>query len=98
MVLPSRHEVQPISVLEQMACGKAIITSDIPELSYITENRAGISFKSGDADALAQSMKDLAARKDIREMGQRGRDLVKDLTWDKIAGRFEEFLNIVLEK
>lgn len=98
VVLPSRHEVQPIAILEQMACGKAIITSDIPELNYITENRAGISFKSGDADALAHSMKDLAARKDIREMGQRGRDLVKTLTWDKIAWRFEEFLERVEKK
>jgi glycosyltransferase involved in cell wall biosynthesis len=95
VVLPSRHEVQPISILEQMASGKAIIVSDIPELSYITEKGAGVSFKSGDAAALTQSMKDLAARKDIREMGQRGRDLVKDLTWDKIALQFEAFLEQV---
>jgi len=96
VVLPSRHEVQPISILEQMACGKAIITSDIPELRFITENMAGSSFKSGDAVALARAMKDLAAGKAIREMGQRGRDLVKDHTWDKIALRFEEFLNRVI--
>ena len=92
VVLPSRHEVQPISVLEQMACGKAIIMSNIPELSYIVENSAGISFKSGDAGDLSRAMIDLAARKDIHEMGQRGRNLVKDLTWDKIALRFEEYL------
>jgi glycosyltransferase involved in cell wall biosynthesis len=95
VVFPSRHEVQPISVLEQMACGKAIITSDIPELGYITENRAGISFKSGDAGDLCRAMIDLAAEKDIHEMGQRGRDLVKDLTWDKIALRFEALLEKV---
>jgi len=94
-VLPSRHEVQPISILEQMACGKAIITSNIPELSYIAENSAGISFTSGDAGDLSRAMIDLAARKDIHEMGQRGRNLVKDLTWDKIALRFEAFLEQV---
>ncbi|MBI5099772.1 MAG: glycosyltransferase family 4 protein [Nitrospirae bacterium] len=98
VVLPSRHEVQPISILEQMACGKAIITSNIPELSHITKNIVGISFKSGDAVALAQAMKDLTVRKDIREMGQRGRDLVKDLTWDKIALRFETFLERARKK
>jgi len=95
VVLPSRHEVQPISILEQMACGKAIITSNIPELSYIAENRAGISFKTGDAGDLSRAMIDLAARKDIHEIGQRGRNLVKDLTWDKIALRFEAFLEQV---
>jgi hypothetical protein len=31
-------------------------------------------------------------------MGQRGRDLVKDHTWDKIALRFEEFLEEVSGK
>jgi glycosyltransferase involved in cell wall biosynthesis len=88
-VFPSRHEVQGISLLEQIACCKAVIASDIPELAYITENRAGISFKSGDAVSLARAMKDLAVRQDRNEMGQRGRALVRDCTWDIIAGRFE---------
>lgn len=91
-VFPSRYEVQPIAILEELACGKAIVVSDIPELSYITENGVGVSFKSGDAGSLADAMKALTVRKDIHEMGRKGRDLVKDLTWDKIALRFEEFL------
>lgn len=97
-VFPSRHEVNPIAILEEMACGKAIITSDIPELSYITKNGAGVAFKAGDAASLAQSMRTMANRKDIREMGQKGRELVKEYTWDKIAMRFEEFLERVIKK
>ncbi|MBI5739429.1 MAG: glycosyltransferase family 4 protein [Nitrospirae bacterium] len=98
VVLPSRHEVQPIAVLEELACGKAIVISDIPELSYVTENRAGVSFTTGNAAALARAMKDLASGKDLREMGQRGRALVKDITWDKTALRFEAFLEKVIRK
>ncbi len=92
VVVPSRHEVQPISVLEAMACGKATLVSNIPELHVVVEQRAGIAFKAGDPVSLAQSMKTLATREDLRELGQRGRDWVKNYTWERIALRFEEFL------
>ena len=44
-VFPSRHEVQPISILEALACGKAVVVSDIPECPFVTQNRTGVSFK-----------------------------------------------------
>jgi glycosyltransferase involved in cell wall biosynthesis len=95
VLFPSRHEVQPISVLEAMACGKAVIVSDIPEFSFVTEHGAGLSFRSGDADSLAQSMVHLAGKHmhDMRgQMGRSGRDVLKDRTWDKIAEMYEGFL------
>jgi len=98
VVLPSRYETQGIVALEAMACGKAVIVSDIPELRYVTQNKAGISFKTGDSISLAQSMKDLLISNERKEMGQRGREYVKDFTWDKIALRYEEFLLNVSDK
>ncbi|OGW43183.1 MAG: hypothetical protein A2Y66_02695 [Nitrospirae bacterium RBG_13_41_22] len=91
-VFPSRYEVQPIAVLEAMACGKAVIVSDISELSYVIKNKAGISFKTGDSISLGQSMKDLMTSNERKEMGQRGRAYVKDFTWDSIALQYEKFL------
>ncbi len=96
-VFPSRHETQGIAILEAMACGKAVVVSEIPNFSYITTIRAGISFKTGDALSLAQAMKDLITSNERKEMGQRGRGWVKDYTWDRIALRYEKFLREVLE-
>jgi glycosyltransferase involved in cell wall biosynthesis len=98
VVMPSRYETQGIVALEAMAYGKAVIVSDIPELRYVTQSKAGISFRAGDALSLAKAMKDLVASSERKQMGQRGRDWVKSYTWEKIALQYEEFLKSVLEK
>jgi glycosyltransferase involved in cell wall biosynthesis len=97
VVIPSRYEMQGIVSLEAMAAGKAIIVSDIPELSYVTSNRAGLSFKVGDAASLTESMKFLMVNEERREMGRRGREWVKNYTWDKMALQYEEVLNRILQ-
>lgn len=98
MVMPSRYETQGIVALEAMASSKAVIVSDIPELSYVVRNRAGISFESGNVSSLAQSMKDLMKEDERKKMGEEGRAWVTGFTWEKIAEKYEYFLNEVLEK
>lgn len=95
-VFPSRHEIQCIATLEAVACEKAVVVKEIPEFSYIIKHRAGVSFKAEDPFFLAQAMKDLMISDKRKEMGQRGRDWVKDYTWDKMALKYEEFLQNVL--
>jgi glycosyltransferase involved in cell wall biosynthesis len=96
-VFPSRHDVQSIALLEAMAYGKAIVVSDIPELNYVTDCRAGISFKTGDAASLAQCMKDLVTSDERKKMGKKARDWVKGFTWDRVTLKYEKFLHDVLE-
>ncbi|MBI5100513.1 MAG: glycosyltransferase family 4 protein [Nitrospirae bacterium] len=92
LVLPSRHEVQGIAVLEAMSAGKAIIASDIPELSYVPRADAGVCFKSGDPLALAKALADVTSRTDRKQMGVNGRNFVKALSWDRISESFERFV------
>ncbi len=95
LVLPSRHEVQGIAVLEAMAAGKAVVASDLPELSYILGSNAGICFKSGDPMSLARAITDMAESTERSQMGANGRAWVKDLPWNKVAEKFEAFLHTV---
>ncbi len=98
VVLPSRHEVQGITALEAMASSKAVIVSDIPELSYVVQRGAGISFESGNSSSLAQSMKTLMQKDERKSMGEMGRSWVAQFTWDKIAKEYENFLCKVVER
>lgn len=96
-IFPSRHEVQPITIMEVLACEKAVVISDIPELAYAVKNRTGISFRTGDCHSLFLSMKEIAQNNEKSKMGKRGRELVKNLTWDKIALEYEKFLLTIAE-
>ena len=96
VVIPSRYESQAIVALEAMAAGKAIVASNIPELRYVELNKAGMSFRTEDACSLAQAMESLLKSDERKEMGRRGRDWVRNYTWDKIAVSYERFLSSVL--
>jgi glycosyltransferase involved in cell wall biosynthesis len=72
LVLPSRSEGQPVSVLEAFCDGTIVAVSDIPELTELVTDELGFRFPAGDPAALAATIATVAGlpnhtRRTIRE-------------------------------
>lgn len=56
VVLPSHNEGLPMSILEGMAAGKAIISTDVGAIPEVISEENGILFQPKDVEALAQAI------------------------------------------
>lgn len=79
-VLPSYHEGTPRCVLEAMAMGRPILTTDAPGCRETVINGVnGFLVPIGDTDTLAEKMDFLLNHKDIAvEMGRRSRNIAEE--------------------
>lgn len=79
-VLPSYREGTPRSVLEAMAMGRAIITTDAPGCrETVLHGRNGLLVQPRDGAALASAMAELAADPErVRKMGVESRKLAEE--------------------
>jgi glycosyltransferase involved in cell wall biosynthesis len=95
VVLPSRHESQPVSLIEAAACAKPVVVSDIPELAFVGENKFGLSFPTGSDSGLKEKLirvlDDEALR---RQLGAAGRVYAGQFLWDGLAQQFENALQL----
>lgn len=79
VVLPSYREGLPKSLIEAAACGRAVITTDVPGCrDAITPDVTGLLIPVKNAPALAEAIERLASDTALRQqMGQSGRALAK---------------------
>jgi glycosyltransferase involved in cell wall biosynthesis len=56
VVLPSYNEGLPMSILEGMACGKAIISTTVGAIPEVIDEKNGILITPGDVKALAEAL------------------------------------------
>lgn len=93
-VLPSLSEGRPTVINEAMACGCAIVASDISGIpEQVTDGYNGYLVPPGDTAALAEKIARLAeSEAEIARMGRNSRQKLRDegVTWEKYAARVTE--------
>ncbi|MCX7734624.1 MAG: glycosyltransferase family 4 protein [bacterium] len=88
-VLPSRYEGFGLSILEAASFSKTSVISDIPAFSWA--KHFCVSFRSENPDDLAEKIIYLVEKRDERKfLGDLGKSLAKQKTWDKVSQEFEK--------
>ncbi len=96
-VLPSYHEGTPRCVLEAMAMGRPIITTDAPGCrETVTDGVNGYLVPVGDSAALATSIKKMIEAPDIAEkMGRKSREIaVEKYDVNKVNAQYASIMEL----
>lgn len=96
-VYPSLYEGFGLPVLEAMACGAPVITSNVSSLPEVAGN-AAVQVDPSRADDLAEAIRTLLESPDMRtRMRQAGIERSQCFTWDKCAQETLDVYHRVLE-
>ena len=92
-IVPSYAETFPLTVLDAMAWGKAIIATDVGGISHmLTNNHNGIVIKAGCEESLAGALLLLLTDKTKRKIfGQKAQDYAYNhFTWTNAIDNYEK--------
>ena len=94
-VLASRAEGMPLVIAEAMACGKAVIASDVdgvPEIVH--DGTTGILVPAENSGALAEGLIRLYSDSTFREtLAKQGKEWAcREYNWESIAHRYLGFI------
>ena len=99
--LPSYREGLPKSLVEAAACGRAVITTDVPGCrDAIESNKTGLLVPINNAKALSEAIEYLIENPNVRKsMGAAGRVLAeKEFSIEKIVAEHIKIYEKVLDK
>jgi len=86
---PSRAEGMPLTVLEAMAYGKAVIGTKIGGISeLVTNEENGLLVEPGDSMALSKAILTLLTSNKIAQMQKRAKAFASEMSWPVIADRY----------
>lgn len=96
-VLPSRTEGFPRTLLEALASGVPVVTTNLKQFQHITDE-AGRTVPLSNVDALGEALTELLTDERLRiDLGERGRRLVvEEFTWDHTVERTTAVLTELL--
>src|SRR5690606_4316671 len=84
----------PISVIESMALGLAIVSTDVGGMHYLVEdNQDGILVPQKDEDAMVAAVKHIIAHpEESREMTIKARHKVTSFDWEVVKDKWNQLL------
>lgn len=83
-----------VSTLEAMACSLPVITTAQPWL--VRNNENGMVLEHNDPELIARAVLDLIAKCDLKAMGQKSGEIVKDYDWQLIVDEACDQYNRIL--
>ena len=89
-----------MTLLQQMALGKAVITANVPSMAdYVKDRENALLYEAGNAEQLCERMLELYKDKELREsLGKQAAKYVKDEhNEEKMAVMIEDFLKKVMQ-
>lgn len=93
VALPSRLDLFPLTILEAMAYGIPVVSTNIGGIPEIINNKvSGIMINCEDPYGLAKAIIELFDNpKKAEEMGRKGREIVEQkFTWEKVVEKYEQ--------
>jgi len=99
VVMPSRWEGLPLTLLEALARGRPVVASAVGGIPEVIEDRvSGRLVPPGDVPALADALEWIHRRADLAAaLGREGAARVRErFTWDRVVEAFEEVYDEVL--
>jgi len=98
LLLPLTDATANNAILEAMACGLPVVTTDVGGVAETLGAHAGVLCPPGDPAALAEAVGALAAAPERRaEMGRAGRGRAETLSWRRIAALHHDFYQTIVE-
>jgi glycosyltransferase involved in cell wall biosynthesis len=92
VVLPSEREGAPLVYREAQACGRVLISSDIPAAyEAIVDGETGLLFRLGDTEDLAEKILTAVENRALRQaLGEQARAAVASQTLDRWVNAYVE--------
>ena len=93
-VLPSLVEGMPLTLLEAMAAGMPVVTTNICGMADVAEDGVnGLLVPPADAERLAEAIKILCNSRELRkQLGEHAQETMRRYTWDRVVTRLEAVL------
>lgn len=87
LLFPSLHEGFPLSVFEAMACGLAVVATNLPTLTTrLTDQQQALFIPTNSRTAIEDAISRLIAdRTLLRDLQVRGQQRAQDFAWSRIA-------------